>query len=150
MYNRQLLAFHICLFLDYCFHFYRRQFYLRTDLSKAQISRFNRWLDKYILSELPEKKRLPASEEMAEMLGMSLPYFMDMIQTETGCTLQEHIHIRLIEAAKQRIYGERPFPGDITAELGFSSLQSFNYMFRKLTGYPPKEYGGSRADNHEN
>lgn len=139
-YSRQLLAFHICLFLDYCSRFYRRQFYLRADLSKAQISRFNRWLDKYILSELPERKRLPASEEMAGMLGMSLPYFTDMMQAETGCTLREHIRIRLIEAAKRRIMEKDLFPGDIAAELGFSSLQSFNYMFRKLTGCTPREY----------
>lgn len=140
LYSRQLLAAHINLFLDYCSRFYRRQFYLRADLDKTLISGFNRWLDKYILSELPAKRKLPAPDEMAAMLGMSLPYFTDMIQIETGRTLQEHIRIRLIEVAKQRILNKEDFPGDIAAELGFSSLQSFNHMFRKLTGYTPKEY----------
>lgn len=150
IYSRQLLASHICLFLDYCSRFYRRQFYLRADLSRKLIARFDRWLDNYILSVLPEKRRLPVSDEMAGMLGMSLPYFTDMMQAETGSTLQEHIRIRLIEAAKQRIAGKEDFPGDIAAELGFSSMQSFNYVFRKLTGYTPKEYREKSADNYRN
>lgn len=140
IYSRQLLAAHINLILDYCSRFYRRQFYLRTDLNKELISRFDCWLDKYILEELPEKRHLPVHDKMAGILGLSLPYFMDMMQIETGETLQEHIRIRLIEVAKQRVMNKDDSLGDIATELGFPSLQSFNYLFRKLTGYTPKEY----------
>ena len=140
IYSQQLLAAHINLILDYCSRFYRRQFYLRTDLNKELISHFDSWLDKYILKELPKKRHLPPHDKMAEMLDLSLPYFMDMMQVETGETLQEHIRIRLIEVAKQRVMNKDDFLGDIAAELGFPNLQSFNYLFRKLTGYTPKEY----------
>lgn len=140
IYSGQLLASHINLFLDYCLRFYRRQFYLRSDLSREQISRFDRWLDKYILSELPEKKQLPTHNKMAGILGLSLAYFMDMLRIETGKTLQEYIRIRLIEVAKQRVMKKEDFLDDIAVELGFSNLQSFNCLFRKLTGYTPREY----------
>ena len=141
IYSRQLLASHINLFLDYCSRFYQRQFYLRSDLNRQLLARFNPWLDRYILSELPRKKRLPSHGDMAKRLELSPAYFMDMIRIETGKTLQEYIRIRLIEAAKQRILmNKEDSLGDIAAELGFSNLQSFNYLFRKLTGCTPKEY----------
>lgn len=139
-YSRQLLASHINLFLDYCSRFYQRQFYLRTDLNKEVLSRFDRWLDDYILSVLPQKKRLPSYGDMAATQGMSLPYFTDMMQIETGDTLPDHIRTRLMEIAKRRIMSKEEHLEDIAAELGFSDMQSFNCLFKRLTGYSPKEY----------
>ena len=140
MYSRTLLAAHISLLLDYCTRFYQRQFYLRTNLNKEILSRFDNWLDDFIFLSLPEKKRLPSYNDMAEIQGLSLSYFTDMLRIETGDTLLEHVQIHLIDMAKRRVMNKNEYLEDIAAELGFSNMQSFNRLFKKLTGYSPKEY----------
>lgn len=140
MYSRTLLATHVSLLLDYCTRFYQRQFYLRANLNKEILSRFDNWLDGYIFSSLPEKKRLPSYKDMAEMQGLSLAYFTDMLRIETGDTLLEHVQTHLIDMAKRRVMNKSEYLEDIAAELGFSNMQSFNRLFKKLTGYSPKDY----------
>lgn len=138
--SRELLSYHIMLVLESCQRFYERQFYLRTDWNKKVLSCFNRWLDSYILRELPKQKPLPSQEEMADTAGLSPAYLSDMLRLEVGHTLQEHIRFRLIEAAKQRISDGKYPIACIARELGFTSVQTFNSVFKRLTGCSPSSY----------
>ncbi len=137
LHSRQLMTSYIRLFLEYCSRFYQRQFYLRSDLNKVTISRFDFWLNRYIRTMLPAGKHLPSPKKMAEMQGYSLTYFSDMMQMETGETLNGHIQSILIDTARQWLANKEEGVEEIADELGFRDLGRFNRLFKALTGCTP-------------
>jgi YesN/AraC family two-component response regulator len=73
-------------------------------------------------------------------LNLSANYFGDLIKKETGKTAQEHIHLKLIDIAKEKIFDKEKSISQIAFDLGFKYPQHFNRMFKKSTGYTPNEY----------
>ena len=71
---------------------------------------------------------------------MSPNYFGDMIKKETGKSPQEHIQLKLISTAKERIFDPAKSLTEIAYELGFKHPQHFSRMFKENTGVSPSEY----------
>lgn len=138
--SKMLIITNIELLLNYCIRFYERQFITRSILSKDIIVRFENILDSYFQSEKPQTIGLPSVKYCAEQLHLSPNYFGDLIKKETGKSAQEHIRIKLIETAKERIFDRSKSISEIAYELGFKYSQHFSKLFKHETGYTPGEY----------
>lgn len=138
--TRRLITANIELLLDYCVRFYERQFLTRSQVNSDLLIRFETLLDAYFSSDRPQSEGLPSVKYFAEQLHLSANYFGVLIKKETGRTAQDHIQLKLIDVAKERIFDVRKSVGEIAYELGFKYPQHFTRLFKKLTGLTPKEY----------
>lgn len=138
--SKTIIANNIELLLNYCDRFYDRQFITRENLNQGIVSKFERLLNDYFQSENPQKLGLPSVSYFAEALNLSPNYFGDLIKKETGKSAIDHIHLKLIDVAKERIFDTEKSISQIAYELGFKYPQHFNRMFKKNTGCTPNEY----------
>ena len=82
----------------------------------------------------------PSVSYCAEKLFLSPNYLGDLLKKETGKSALEHIQLKIIDVAKEKIYDTIKSISDIAYELGFKYPQHFTRMFKKNTGYSPNEY----------
>jgi AraC-like DNA-binding protein len=138
--SKTIISSNIELLLNYCERFYDRQFITRENLNQGIVSKFEGLLNDYFQSENPQKYGLPSVSYFAEHLNLSANYFGDLVKKETGKSAIDHIHLKLIDVAKDRIFDTDSSISQIAYELGFKYPQHFNRMFKKNTGYTPNEY----------
>lgn len=138
--TKNLVISNIELFLNYCIRFYDRQFITRAKANQGILTRFEILLNEYFNSGNAGKMGLPSVAYFAEQLYLSANYFGDMIKKETGKSPQEHIQLKLINTAKERIFDPAKSLAEIAYELGFKHPQHFTRMFKETTGVTPSEY----------
>lgn len=136
----RLIASNIELFLNYCTRFYERQFITRKHANSDLLSRFENLLNDYFKSDLPQKQGLPSVKYCADKLNLSANYLGDLIKKETGKSAQEHVQLRLIEIAKERMFEKEKSISQVAYELGFEYPQYFSRLFKKRIGMTPNEY----------
>lgn len=138
--SKKLIVNNIELLLNYCMRFYDRQFITRSDINSDILVKFENLLDDYLRSEKTQTLGLPTVKYCADQLHLSPNYFGDLIKKETGKSAIEHIQLKLIEIAKERVFDSSKSISEIAYELGFKHPQHFSRMFKKSTGYTPNEY----------
>lgn len=138
--SKKLIASNIELFLNYCERFYDRQFITRDKVNRGILDQFEESLNDYFLSDKPQINGLPSVAYFAEKCHLSANYFGDLIKKETGKSAQEHIQLKLINMAKERIFDPNKSISQIAYELGFSYPQHFSRMFKERVGTSPSEY----------
>jgi len=138
--SRKLIVANLELFLDYCTRFYDRQFLTRDTIHRGILAKFETLLSSYFSSEKPQTIGLPSVSYCADELNLSAKYFGDLIKKETGQTAQEYIQMKVIEAAKERIFSSDKTVNEIAFELGFKYPQHFSRLFKQRIGQTPNEY----------
>ena len=138
--SKTLIISNIELFLNYCVRFYDRQFITRDNIHKDILVRFEAILDDYFHSDKPHTLGLPSVKYCAEKLFLSANYLGDLIKKETGKSAQEHIQLRLMDIAKEKIFDTSKSIGQIAYDLGFKHPGHFSRMFKNETGHTPNEY----------
>ncbi|OJJ19481.1 AraC family transcriptional regulator [marine bacterium AO1-C] len=138
--SQHLIISNIQLLLDYCSRFYDRQFYTRTNLNSDIVSRFERLLKTYYQTESALEMGVPTVNYAAKELHLSSNYLSDLLKKETGKTAQEHIHLFIIEKAKNSLLGTTHSISEIGYALGFEYPQHFSNLFKSKTGFSPREY----------
>ena len=138
--SKTLITNNIELLLNYCMRFYDRQFITRGNVNKDILVKFENLLDNYFQSEIPQTVGLPTVKYFADQLHLSPNYFGDLIKKETGKSAQEHLQLRLMDIAKERMFDTSKTISEIAYELGFKHPQHFSRMFKNETGYTPVEY----------
>lgn len=138
--SKTLIATNIELLLGYCVRFYDRQFITRDNENKDILMKFENILNSYFQSEKPQTIGFPTVRYCAEQLHLSANYLGDLIRKATGKSTQEHIQLKLMDIAKEKIFDSSKTLGEIAYELGFKYQQHFSRMFKKETGYSPNEY----------
>lgn len=138
--SKRLITSNIELFLNYCERFYDRQFITRENANQGILEKFEDLLNDYFVSEKPQSIGLPSVAYFAENCHLSANYFGDLIKKETGKTAQEHIQLKVIDIAKERIFDPEKSISQIAYELGFSYPQHFSRMFKERVGSSPSEY----------
>jgi len=139
-FSDELLVCHLKLLLSYCQRFYSRQFTSRSKVSKAVVVRLENFLSEYFESGRPSDEGLPTVLGCAKSLGYSPDYLSDLLRKETGMNTREHIHLFLIERAKDRLLGSDQTVSEIAFSLGFEQPQHFSKLFRSKTGISPGAY----------
>lgn len=137
--SKKLIASNIELFLNYCERFYDRQFITREHVNKGILEKFEVLLNSYFSSEKPLSIGLPSVSYFAEELHLSPNYFGDLIKKETGKSAQEYVQNKIVDIAKDKMYGEKTI-NEIAYELGFKYPQHFSRFFKKVVGKTPNEY----------
>lgn len=80
------------------------------------------------------------TKEMAEQVDLNASYLSTLFKKEAGCSVSDYILLRKLEAARNMLkYSEYSY-AEISAILAFSSQSHFCRIFKKETGYTPKEY----------
>lgn len=143
MHTRTILSRHIELMLDYCTRFYERQFITRETKNKTILEKMEAMLDTYIDSGKLQNGKLPTSEYCSEGLGLSTPYFNDLIKFETGKILEEYFQFKRLEVSKKMLLTADNTPAIVANRLGFPNVQYFSFIFKKITGIAPNEYRSS-------
>nr|WP_321454001.1 helix-turn-helix domain-containing protein [uncultured Carboxylicivirga sp.] len=138
--SKTLIVSYLELFLNYCQRFYDRQFITRNHVNKDILSRFEQVINNYFKSEKPLEEGLPSVSYCADKLFLSPNYLGDLLKKETGKSAQEHIQLKVIEVAKQKIFDASKTINEIAYELGFKHPQHFARMFKKKVGVSPNEY----------
>jgi AraC-like DNA-binding protein len=138
--SQNLIISNIELFLDYCVRFYDRQFYTRTNLNSDLVSRFEKLLISYFQENKGNEIGLLSVNYCSDKLNLSSNYLSDMLKRETGKTAQEHIHLYIIEKAKNNLLNTSDSVSEIGYALGFEYPQHFSNLFKSKTGYSPREY----------
>ncbi len=146
--TQSLLCANLDLLLGYCVRFYDRQFYVRSDLNKKYISRFEVLLNQYYDSSKPLEQGLPTVQYCGKELGMSPYYLSDLLKRETGKTALEIIHLYLIDKAKTMIAADNLSITQIACDLGFEYPQHFSKLFKAKAGMSPRAFKTSSHDKH--
>lgn len=138
--SKTLIVSYLELFLNYCHRFYERQFNTRSHVNKDILARFEKVLKDYFSSELPRETGLPSVRYCADKLFVSPNYLGDLLKKETGKSAQEHIQLKVIGLAKEKIFDNDKSISEIAYELGFKHPQHFTRMFKRSVGYSPTEF----------
>lgn len=138
--SQNLIVSNIELLLDYCTRFYDRQFYTRSNMNLDYVSKFEKLLKRYYDGEAVVEKGMATVKYIANELNFSSSYLSDLLKKETGKTAQEHIHLFVIEKAKNRLLNSEISISEIGYSLGFEYPQHFSNLFKSKTGMSPSEY----------
>lgn len=138
--SKILISRHIELLLDYCSRFYERQFITRCEANKAVIRQTDLLIAEYIQSGKLKNNTLPSAGYCANMLHLSPQYFSDLLKFETGRNINEYFQHKRLEASKAMLMKPDNTVGMVAEKLGYSNVQYFSYLFKKITGITPNEY----------
>ncbi len=139
--SRTLIVNNIEMLLNYCTRFYDRQFLTRSQVANKDIlARFERILNDYFRSGLPQTLGLPTVRYCAGELCLSPNYFGDLVKRETGRTAQEHIRLKLIDTSKELLFDRQHTVSDVAYRLGFKYPAHFTRLFKQVIGCSPNEY----------
>lgn len=134
-----ILSRHIELMLDYCTRFYERQFITRENKNKTVLEELETLLDDYIDSG-QLRDGVPTPEYCATRFNLSVPYFNDLLKFETGKTLDEYFQLKRLNAAKRMLLKAENTPTVVARQLGYTNVQYFSLLFKKITGITPSDY----------
>ena len=139
-YSQGIMVGHIDSILKYSQRFYKRQFLNRTVFSGTIISRFTKILKLYFENGNLQSKGLPTVKYMASDLNISARYLSDLLKQETGKTALDHIHIFLIDEAKNLMMSTDNTIAETAYQLGFENPSYFSRLFKKEVGLTPVKY----------
>lgn len=140
--SKKLIASNIELFLNYCERFYDRQFITRDNAHRGILEKFEELLNTYFLSDKPQTIGLPSVAYFADEFHLSANYFGDLIKKKTGKSAKEYIQDKVIDVAKNKVFGTDKTVNEIAYELGFQYPQHFTRLFKQKVGLTPSEYRG--------
>jgi AraC-like DNA-binding protein len=135
-----LITSNIELLLNYCTRFYERQFYSRSNLNRDYIAKFEKLIKDYYNQHLAKEFGVPSIKYFADKLNLSTNYLSDLLRNETGKSSREHIHLFIVERAKNVLLNSSESIGQIAHELGFEHPSHFSKLFKVKEGISPAEY----------
>jgi AraC-like DNA-binding protein len=84
-------------------------------------------------------------EEAAGALSLNKFYFTRFFKKHTGYSFHAYLTKTRVDFAKRYLIESKMSVTDVAFRTGFNSLQTFNRVFKTLTGFVPREY---RRENH--
>lgn len=126
--------------LQYAERFYQRQFITRKITNHHVLNQVEEILTSYFKNEVLLSKGLPSVQYFAEALNLSAKYLSSLLKQLTGQTMQQIIHEKLIEKAKEKLSTTQMSVSEIAYQLGFEHPQSFNKLFKSKTKQSPLDF----------
>lgn len=97
----------------------------------------------YIDTHIAEKLTL---SDIAGQFGLSASYFSVLFKQQTGAGFSDYVTTRRIEKARQLLLSGDVKIYEAAEALGFESAFYFSKVFKKKTGYSPKEFIQSKTE----
>lgn len=91
-----------------------------------------------LIDAAPAENWTPAL--LARQLNISASYLMHIFHAEYDITLMRYLERCRLELAKKLLSDTQKSIFDISADVGFSTLQHFSYVFKKNVGLSPTRY----------
>ena len=139
-YSKDIIIAQLDTLLKYADRFYERQFINRKELSNNLLEKFNYHLDIYFESGGLQEKGIPKINELAKELFVSQRYLSDSLKKQTGKTTIDHLHLYLIEEAKNILLQPNKTISQVAYELGFEYPAYFSRIFKKKEGVSPSGF----------
>ncbi|PZR16252.1 MAG: AraC family transcriptional regulator [Flavobacterium psychrophilum] len=139
-FSQDIIISHIEALLNYAERFYQRQFITRKITNHKILNRVEELLANFFNNEEQVIKGLPTVDYMAENLNISPKYLSSVLKQLTGLTAQQHIHVKLLEKAKEKLSISDLSVSEIAFDLGFEHSQSFSKFFKSKTQLSPLEF----------
>lgn len=139
-FSREIILSQLETLLKYADRFYKRQFINRKELAGEMLTKFKNILDDYFKSGKFDEFGQPKIEDIANQLFVTPRYLSDALKNETGKTAIEHIHLYLIDEAKNLLLQPDSSISETAYKLGFEYPQYFSRLFKKKVGVSPTEY----------
>lgn len=128
------------LLLSYANRFYKRQFITRKSANNDLLQKMEDVLNTYYNTDKSVESGIPTVQYLSGELKVSSGYLSDMLRSLTGLNAQQHIHLRLIDKAKEVLSTTDLSVSEIAYILGFEHPQSFSKLFRLKTKLSPLEF----------
>lgn len=126
--------------LNYSERFYERQFITRKVTNHKLLERVEDLLENYFLNNEQVLNGIPSVDFLAQKLNISPKYLSSMLKQLTGLTAQQHIQIKILEQAKEKLSTSGLTVSEIAFDLGFEHSQSFSKFFKSKTNLSPLEF----------
>ncbi|TYA74962.1 helix-turn-helix domain-containing protein [Seonamhaeicola marinus] len=139
-FSKEIIISQLDTLLKYANRFYERQFLNRKEISSDLLEQFNMHLTEYFESGKLQENGIPKIEQVANELSVSQRYLSDTLKKETGKTTTEHIHLHLIDEAKNILLQPNKSVSEVAYELGFEYPPYFSRLFKRKEGISPTEY----------
>jgi len=139
-FSKDIMVSQLGTLLKYANRFYQRQFVHRKQLSNDLLEQFNHQLESYFDSGQLQEQVIPSIEQIADRLSVSQRYLSDTLKKETGKTTTEHLHLHLIDEAKNILLQPNKSISEVAYALGFEYPPYFSRLFKKKEGVSPTEY----------
>jgi AraC family transcriptional regulator, transcriptional activator of pobA len=139
-FSQDVIISQIELLLNYANRFYKRQFITRKAVSNDLLQKLEEILDDYFNNEKSLSQGIPTVQYLSEKLNISPSYLSDMLRALTGKNAQHHIHLKVIEKAKEKLSTTNLTVSEVAYELGFEYPQSFNRFFKSKTKLSPLDF----------
>lgn len=148
------------LILDNCVKEYQQEGALRTEMLYAHLRVLITYLSRIYTDFYNEKKpfqnrdlyrrfqncleenylRIQTAGEYSQLLNISVSHLNALIKSESGKTVTQHVHDRLILEAKRLLYNTDQTIKQIAFSLNFRDTSYFSRFFKKMTSHTPFEY----------
>ncbi|WBU87901.1 helix-turn-helix domain-containing protein [Cellulophaga omnivescoria] len=139
-FSKEIIISQLSTLLKYANRFYDRQFLNRKELSTSLLEQFNRQISTYLESGQLQENGIPSIEQIAKKMLVSQRYLSDTLKKETGKTTTEHLHLHLIDEAKNILLQPNKSISEVAYELGFEYPPYFSRLFKKKEGISPTQY----------
>lgn len=139
-FSQDIIISHLETLLNYAERFYQRQFITRKITNHQVLNQVEELLTKYLNNEALLSEGLPSVRYFADALNISAKYLSSLLKQLTGQTMQQIIHEKLIEKAKEKLSTTRMSVSEIAYQLGFEHPQSFNKLFKSKTKQSPLDF----------
>ena len=94
------------------------------------LEQFNQQLSLYFDSGKLQNIGIPSIEQIANSMSVSQRYLSDTLKKETGKTTTEHLHLQLIDEAKNFLLQPNKSIAEVAYELGFEYPAYFSRLFK--------------------
>jgi len=128
------------LLLNYANRFYKRQFITRKFVNNDLLQKMEDVLNTYYNTNKSVESGIPTVQYLSQELKVSPGYLSEMLRSVTGLNAQQHIHLKLIDKAKEMLSVTNLSISEIAYHLGFEHAQSFSKLFRLKTTLSPLEF----------
>ncbi|MBS0029888.1 helix-turn-helix domain-containing protein [Chitinophaga sp. 22321] len=139
-FSQQIIISQIETLLNYSERYYHRQFITRKISNHKILDQLEDLLTAAFNSDDLVKNGLPTVQHIAGALNLSPKYLSSLLKVLTGQTVQQQIHDKLIEKAKEKLSVTTLSVSEIAYELGFEHSQSFSKLFKSKTSLSPLEF----------
>lgn len=139
-FSQQIIISQLETLLNFAERFYHRQFITRKIGNHQVLARLEEVLATYLNSADLHKKGLPTVQYVADTLTISPTYLRGLLKSLIGLNVQQYIHEKVIDKAKERLSATTLTVGEIAYELGFEHSQSFSKLFKTKTALSPLQF----------
>jgi AraC-like DNA-binding protein len=139
-FSQDVIISQIELLLNYANRFYKRQFITRKAVNNNLLQNLEEILEDYFNNQMTLNQGLPTVQFLSDHLNISPSYLSDMLRSLIGHNAQQHIHIKVIEKAKELLSTTSLSVGEVAFQLGFEHPQSFSKFFKTKTKTSPLEF----------